>query len=50
MKKDIPDLKFFVLTGTMHPLPQILHGLVDEIIRKPIDPIELLQTINAIIE
>ena len=50
MKEEFPDLKICVLTGTRHPLPQILHGLVDEIIRKPIDPIELLRTINAIIE
>ena len=50
VKEEFPDLKICVLTGTRHPLPQILHGLVDEIIRKPIDPIELLQTINAIIE
>ena len=50
VKEEFPDLIICLLTGTRHPLPQILHGLVDEIIRKPIDPIELLQTINAIIE
>lgn len=50
VREEFPDLKICVLTGTRHKLPETLSGKVDGIIRKPVDPLDLLDNINMIIE